>query len=151
MSLAQLRASFVSVNLFSLLCDGNTNLSTKAIDVITKFGGPITYLIVYILVLFAFLVWFDSGSKLPRLVSARETHASRKGDDRILPEDVRSETEKVLNSSDPLRVMRVNKTFTGTSTPAVDDVSFGVPQNTVLALLGPNGAGKTSTFNIISE
>ena len=34
--------------------------------------------------------------------------------------------------------------------PAVDGVSFSVPQGTVLGLLGPNGAGKTTIVNILS-
>ncbi|GAB2829773.1 daunorubicin resistance protein DrrA family ABC transporter ATP-binding protein [Actinocorallia aurea] len=33
---------------------------------------------------------------------------------------------------------------------ALDDLSFGVPQGSVLALLGPNGAGKTTTVRILT-
>jgi ABC-2 type transport system ATP-binding protein len=35
-------------------------------------------------------------------------------------------------------------------TKAVDGVSFGVPQGTVLGLLGPNGAGKTTTVRMLT-
>src|SRR4051794_39386486 len=33
---------------------------------------------------------------------------------------------------------------------ALDELSFTVPQGTVLALLGPNGAGKTTTVRILT-
>ena len=33
---------------------------------------------------------------------------------------------------------------------AVDDVSFTVPQGSVLGLLGPNGAGKTTTVRMMT-
>jgi branched-chain amino acid transport system ATP-binding protein len=33
---------------------------------------------------------------------------------------------------------------------AVGDLSFGVPENSLIGLIGPNGAGKTSVFNLIT-
>ena len=33
---------------------------------------------------------------------------------------------------------------------AVDDVSFAVPEGTVLGMLGPNGAGKTTTVRMMT-
>lgn len=110
-----------------------------------KFGGPITYLIVDCLVLFAFLVYVDSGSVLPRWLQftrppAREVDAAK--DDRLGENDVAEETAAVESSStDLLRVLHVSKTF-DRSTKAVDDVSFGVSKDTVFAMLGPNGAGR---------
>ena len=35
-------------------------------------------------------------------------------------------------------------------TVAVDDVSFSVPEGSVLGLLGPNGAGKTTTVRMLT-
>ncbi|KAI5121844.1 hypothetical protein M0805_003277 [Coniferiporia weirii] len=147
-----IRASFVSVNLFSLLCNSNSVLSTASLGSIDKFGGPIAYLFIYAFVLFAFLVWFDSGSKLPQLSSARlgkGRFGSSVQKDNNVPDDVREEADAVATSSDALRVMHISKKYAGSAVKAVDDVSFGVSRDTVLALLGPNGAGKTSAFNII--
>ena len=144
----------MSVNLFSLLCDDSTDVSTKAIGVITKFGGPIAYLIVYSLVLFAVLVWFDSGSKVHRHISRlrQKTKSSKMSESSdSIEKDVSLEAKAVQTSTDPLRVMHISKMFHGSDTKAVDDVSFGVSRDTIFALLGPNGAGKTSTFNVISK
>jgi hypothetical protein len=52
----QMRAAFVSVNLFSLLCTGNEPVSSSAMGDIMRYGGPITYLIFYSLFLFGVLV-----------------------------------------------------------------------------------------------
>ncbi len=123
----------------------------------TKFGGPIVYLIGYSFVLFAILVWFDSGTKLRRsffrFKSGRNVASGQNASDstEIAFDDVKAEAENVDYMEDPLRVVHISKTFKGSKAKAVNDVSFGVSQNTILALLGPNGAGKTSTFNVISE
>ncbi|KAL5533846.1 hypothetical protein ACEPAG_306 [Sanghuangporus baumii] len=148
-----IRASFVSVNLFSLLCDANEGISTNSLGAVNKFGGPIIYLIVYSIVLFAFLVWFDSGSKFAETVSSifrrnKKASSSEITNDDI-PADVQEEAHAVESSSDPLRVLHVSKQYPGSTIKSVDDVSFRVSGDTIFALLGPNGAGKTSTFNII--
>lgn len=104
-----------------------------------KFGGPIIYLIVYSIFLFAFLVWFDSGSKLPRVMSSalQKKGTNRPGTaEEEIPEDVKEEAIAVESSSDPLRVMHVSKQYPGSTIKSVDDVSFGVSRDTVLALLG---------------
>ncbi|KIJ48856.1 hypothetical protein M422DRAFT_161958 [Sphaerobolus stellatus SS14] len=147
-----LRAALVSVNLFSLLCS-NEEFDASSLGTIKKFGSPVAYLIVQIIVLFAFLIYYDSGSILPRWLQfgrppSREANAANAGVPH--PKDIVEEIEAVENSSeDYLRVLHVSKTFKGADTKAVDDVSFGVSHDTVFAMLGPNGAGKTSTFNII--
>jgi ABC-2 type transport system ATP-binding protein len=56
-------------------------------------------------------------------------------------------------SSDPaIEAIDLVKKFGGTAgeKPAVDGVSFAVPQGTVMGLLGPNGAGKTTTVRMMT-
>ena len=141
----QLRAAFVSVNLFSLLCDGNNVVTLSSMGSIKRYGGPIVYLIVYSLILLAILVWVDSGTRFrlrKPVSSGDETPKSTK-------EDVVAAAQEALDSNDSLRVLNVSKTYNRQK--VVDDVSLGVSRDTVFALLGPNGAGKTTTFNLIRE
>lgn len=131
------------MNIFSLLCEGTTTVSsTASLGQLIRFGGPILYLIVYSFVLLAILFWAASGSVLPRGLTKQSTRAA-------LPDDVAAEAEGMDNSNDLLRVDHVSKRFHKKT--VVDNVSFGVPQNTIFAMLGPNGAGKTTTFNMIRE
>ncbi|KAJ7447207.1 hypothetical protein FB451DRAFT_1343436 [Mycena latifolia] len=122
------RAGLVSVNLFSLLCNGSSTVITPSwMSQIMRYGGPIAYLIVYSFVLLGFLVWVDSGTVLPQRFRKR-SKPSR---------------------TDLLRVLNVTKAF-GSNT-VVEDVSFGVSRDTVFCMLGPNGAGKTVSGDVIPD
>ena len=145
----------VSVNLFSLLCDGSAPVTTPSMGTITTFGGPILYLFIYGFILLAILVWVDSGSIFPRglsasrqqqLLSQTEAAQAPYGESR---KDVSAEARSVSTSNDLLRVLHVTKSFGGNK--VVDDVSLGVSRDTIFAMLGPNGAGKTTCFNVIRE
>ncbi|TBU26630.1 P-loop containing nucleoside triphosphate hydrolase protein [Dichomitus squalens] len=152
-----LRASFVSVNLFSLLCDGTSPVTSSSLGDISRYGGPILYLFLYAFVLFGILVWVDSGSvvvlklsqfrKQPIVGSGAAVATSE--EEKADIKDVDDEAAKVTESNDALRVMSVVKAFGNVTNRVVDNVSFGVSRDTIFALLGPNGAGKTTTFNII--
>ncbi|KAG8916323.1 hypothetical protein FRC02_004045 [Tulasnella sp. 418] len=144
------RAGLVSVNLFALLCDGLGSFSTASRSSMGQFGAPITYLVLYIVILFAALVWTDSGFPLPKFLRRRiPASPADINPDQRRGTDVAEEATRVATSnSDPLRVLNISKTYPG-GLKAVDDVSFGV-RGEFFSLLGPNGAGKTTTFNIIS-
>jgi branched-chain amino acid transport system ATP-binding protein len=47
-----------------------------------------------------------------------------------------------------LQVQNLYKEFDGIK--AVDNLSFSIEENSIVALVGPNGSGKTTVFNIVS-
>lgn len=48
-----------------------------------------------------------------------------------------------------IEVVGLSKTF-GTSSKAVDNISFSVSEREIFGFLGPNGAGKTTTINMLT-
>ena len=109
-------------------------VSTSALGSIKKFGGPILYLFVYSFVLFSILIWADSGSWVPRRLHPRKGISSGSGAMSSSKEDVAA-ADTVSKSDDLLRVLNVFKTYNGNQ--VVDDVSLGIPRDTLFALLGP--------------
>ncbi|MFN2127632.1 MAG: ABC transporter ATP-binding protein [Anaerolineales bacterium] len=48
-----------------------------------------------------------------------------------------------------LNVQNLTKNYRGKTEPAVDNLSFQVPEGEIFGLLGPNGAGKTTTISVL--
>lgn len=141
-----LRTMLISLNSFSLLCDGNKIASYPG--ALKVYGGPILYLVVQSVVLFVTLVWWDSGYRPPifnRSKKSRQRHSEEHVDS--LPPAVAQEISRTEESDDSLRVLHLQKEFG--SNHAVNDITFGIPRGQVFSLLGPNGAGKSSTISLI--
>lgn len=145
-----IRSFFVALNTFSVDCRGD-NLASYA-GGITLYGGPILYLLVQSLVLFAFLVAYDSGRlsfRLPSMLSRAPPPPTVEESPTFSAAELAAEESRVAaaGNDDNLRVLALSKRF-GRSW-AVNNITFGVPSSSVFALLGPNGAGKTTTLNMV--
>ncbi|KAF1914834.1 hypothetical protein BDU57DRAFT_305757 [Ampelomyces quisqualis] len=140
-----LRTQLLSLNSFSVLCDGTQIPSYPG--ALPVYGGPILYLIVQAILLFVALVWWDSGYR-PAIFNrekGRQKHTEESVE--TIPPAVAAEITRTEQSKDSLRALHLQKTFG--SNHAVNDISFGIPQGQVFGLLGPNGAGKSSTISLI--
>lgn len=141
------RTMFITLNLFSVTCDGDQIQPNPG--AMTAYGGPILYLIVQSVLLFAFLLWHDSGSG-SSLLSRFSKKPAPSDDPAHSDEEVANELVRVTSTAqgnDGLKVLHLTKSF-GKNT-AVDNVTFGVQHSEVFALLGPNGAGKSTTISLI--
>ncbi|KAF2266241.1 nod factor export ATP-binding protein I [Lojkania enalia] len=140
-----LRTMLLSLNSFSLLCDGEEKASYPG--ALHVYGGPILYLIVQAIILFIILVWWDSGYKPP--IFARTKSRARHYEEELDSVDpaVTAEVQRTEQSTDSLRVLHLHKIFG--KNHAVNDITFGIPRGQVFALLGPNGAGKSTTISLI--
>lgn len=154
-----LRSLLLTLNTFSLLCDGTSVASYPG--ALTVFGGPILYLLLQSVFLATVLVWWDSGYKPAffTLLSRTKTPAVYKdadtennslaslNDPAVAAEIARIEAQSPPET-DSLRVQHLNRFF-GRTNHAVQDLTFGVPRGEVFALLGPNGAGKSTTISLV--
>jgi branched-chain amino acid transport system ATP-binding protein len=57
-------------------------------------------------------------------------------------------SETATNGALVLRTTNVTKQFGGLT--AVSDVTFNVPERSIVSIIGPNGAGKTTFFNMLT-
>ena len=139
------RAMFVALNIFSTTCSG-TALATNPGGILL-YGGPILYLFMQIFVLFAVLLWNDSGSVVAWYRRIKMEPAIVSGEDFPQDEETAEELARVSSSNDGLRVMHLTKSFGHVT--AVENLTFGIKRGEVFALLGPNGAGKSTTISLI--
>ncbi|GKT71574.1 ATP-binding cassette sub-family A member 9 [Colletotrichum tofieldiae] len=114
---------------------------------INAYGGPIMLLVIQVLYLFPLLLWLDGQHSFAwPWRKARQTTPEES-----IPsagQDIEMETLRVESpSNDMLYMKHVTKSFGGKL--AVDNVSLGMGESSVLALLGPNGAGKTTLTNMM--
>ncbi|EHL02294.1 putative Retinal-specific ATP-binding cassette transporter [Glarea lozoyensis 74030] len=114
------------------------------------------YLIAYlctltyaVFVLFAILLWYDSGSILAwyRRVRGKPAAASLPRASAEEGEPAAEDLARINSSNDGLRVLNLTKSFK--TNTAVDNLTFGIKRGEVFALLGPNGAGKSTTISLI--
>lgn len=151
-----MRSLFVGFNIFGILC--NSGPPITYMGNILAHGGPILYLIIQNVLLFGFLVCWDSGT-FPQLWSSFTRFFSRKKgttseqeqDGEEQSEDALAEIDHINQNralySEGLVVDSISKRYGKKN--VVDGVTFGVLPGECMSLLGPNGAGKSTSFNII--
>lgn len=143
------------LNQYSLICRGTERASYPG--EIGIYGAPILYLIVQLILLAAFLMFWESGRSLEifdirtgghhnankQILDPEKYATSRREPDADAAED----NARLNPDNNGLRVSQVSKFF-GTN-HAVENVSFGLLPSEKFALLGPNGAGKSTMISLI--
>lgn len=140
-----IRSLFLALNIFSTTCSGKEIASYPG--GILQYGGPILYLVVQVFVLFAILLWYDSGSVVAWYRRLRKSPSHPQEADVPTDEEIAEELARVSSSNDGLRVLNLTKSFRHVT--AVENLTFGIKRGEVFALLGPNGAGKSTTVSLI--
>jgi ATP-binding cassette, subfamily A (ABC1), member 3 len=139
-----LKAIIVSLNLFSVLCQGSPPAKATSPGAFNLYGGPIIFLIAQIAVMFSILVWSDHRFSLgklkkPGVKEIRRDQESRVG---LIEREVAEEEARVMRENDGLTVLHTDKVFKSLGrkeVQAVDNLTFGVKKGEVFGLVGPNG------------
>ncbi|KAL8243907.1 hypothetical protein R6Q59_010165 [Mikania micrantha] len=140
------KALFVSLNVLSVNCRSRDEYVGSP-WAITAYGGPILYLVLQSGLLFALIVWWDSGNKFGNFFRLKRRSPDHE-EKRTSEHEVLEEIDRVTTSEDDgLKVLHLSKAY-GRNL-AVDDATFGVKRGEVFGLLGPNGAGKSTTISVV--
>jgi ATP-binding cassette subfamily A (ABC1) protein 3 len=133
------RALLIGLQQLGSMCNGHPDGS------IYMYGGPILYLVIQAILLFALLLWWDSGFVFPSMRS--RTQISDTEATEMFNADLLNERKRLTSPNTDLRVEDVSRKFG--KNLAVDNVTFGVQSSEIFALLGPNGAGKSTIISMI--
>ncbi|KAG2043689.1 hypothetical protein BDR03DRAFT_978110 [Suillus americanus] len=79
-----IHAAFVSVNLFSLLCDGTTPVTMASLGDILRYGGPIIYLIVYGCILIPRRFLNTKGRQVREWINRQDVAAETFGSNKVV-------------------------------------------------------------------
>jgi ATP-binding cassette subfamily A (ABC1) protein 3 len=140
-----LRAAIVGLNLFGLLCSGSPPEKASYAGDINLYGGPILYLIIQSLLMFAFLIWNDHNFTLGKAGRKKRQSGSPNLDQENTHSkepEVIEEEDRAIESDNGLRALHVNKVYNSSKAGkvhAVVDVTFGIKRGEVFGLVGPNG------------
>ncbi|KAF2728683.1 P-loop containing nucleoside triphosphate hydrolase protein [Polyplosphaeria fusca] len=135
------RAFAIGLGQFAYLCHD------RALGSIQLFGGPILYLILQGIVLFAVLLWWDSSFTLPSFFHRAYKPKKDQEATEMDSQDLMRELQRLKSQSTDLHVESVSRSFG--KNLAVDNVTFAVQTSEIFALLGPNGAGKSTIISMI--
>lgn len=135
------RALFIGLQQMGMMCNGHATGS------LYLYGGPILYLIIQGICLFALLLWWDAGFIFPTLFRRSHTTSSDSEAKDPSSPDLAAERIRMSSPNTTLALSSITKSF-GTNL-AVDNVSFGVHSGEIFALLGPNGAGKSTLISLV--
>ena len=105
---------------------GNAAVATSSLGSIDRYGGPIVYLIAYVLTLTIVLVLMDPGFRaLSCLKSRRRTSSDKKLKRYLAQEESDITVDSPVASSNLLRISDLSKTFHGHR--VVDGLNLEIP------------------------